>query len=340
MTGALKRPPPGLTKGIHVIGAILTALFHLVMPLGWLLVLARRRPSSSVVRALNLLGCLSFIAFNLYAGAGWASLGWYTRWVLVAVSLPLWLVAALGARGVPVWPQRLRGWASGVGALLACLLFVSSFAQLAASPGAAAAPVRVQNPLPAGDYLVLHGGDHEAVNHHVQVRAQRHALDIVALNGAGFRARGLAPAELAAYAIYGTPVLAPCAGEVLVARDGLDDLPVGQPGAAGQAAPLGNTVLIHCTSDITVVLAHLRPHSVRVAAGDVVALGDALGAVGNSGNTSEPHLHMHAVRGRVADPVQALAHAEPVPLSIEGRSPVRNDRLAGSDWVLPMQASR
>lgn len=323
-----------------MISALLLALLHLVLPLVWLLVLALRRPKSWLVRALNLTGCALFVGFYVHAGPGWATLGLYTRWALVAVSVPLGLVAALRARGAPAWPATIRGWASGVGALLVALLFVTSFLQLAASPGASGAAVDVSSPLGAGQYVVLHGGDHEGVNHHVRVRAQRHALDILALNAAGFRAGGLAPAQLSEYVIYGRPVLAPCAGEVVIARDGLDDLPVGSPGEAGHAAPLGNTVLIHCTSDITVVLAHLQPHSVRVAPGNVVAIGDVVGAVGNSGNTSEPHLHLHAVRGRVTNPVHAITDAEPVLLRIHGRSPVRNDRLAGSESLQQAHASR
>jgi murein DD-endopeptidase MepM/ murein hydrolase activator NlpD len=123
-------------------------------------------------------------------------------------------------------------------------------------------------------------------------------------------------------------------------RCGLDDLPVGLPGEAGRKAPLGNTVLLHCASDITVVLAHLKPHSVRVAAGDVVEVGRELGAVGNSGNTSEPHLHLHAVRGRVTDPALAISDAEPVLLRVDGRFPVRNDRLVVSDPLQQAQAAR
>jgi len=175
---------------------------------------------------------------------------------------------------------------------------------------------------------VVQGGDNAAMNHHFDVRAQRHALDIVRLNGDGFRASGLAPAYASEYAIYGVPLRAPCSGEVLIARDGLDEQPVGPLSEASRKRPLGNTVLLHCTtSDITLVLAHLKPHSLRVAAGDRVSVGTELGAVGNSGNTTEPHLHLHAVRGKVNDPMNALYDAEPVLLSIDGQIPVRNDRL-------------
>ena len=41
--------------------------------------------------------------------------------------------------------------------------------------------------------------------------------------------------------------------------------------------------------------AHMRPGSLRVKLGDQVTVGQLLGNVGNSGNSSEPHLHMHIV---------------------------------------------
>ena len=329
-----------LTIGESVLIAIITSVFHLLLPLAWLGVLAVRTPRSWVVRALNLTGSALLVGLLVYLGAGWALLGWYTRWALLVVAAPLWLLAAARVRGALPWPRGLGGWASAAGALLVALLLVASSLQVAVGSNAAAlAPVDVQNPLPVGAYLVLHGGDSEAMNHHASVPAQRHALDIVGLSGGGFRAASLAPTDLADYVIYGATLRAPCAGEVLLARDGLGDLPAGLPGEAGHEAPLGNTVLIHCTSDITVVLAHLRPHSVRVATGDVVALGRELGAVGNSGNSSEPHLHLHAVRGRVADPVRAITDAEPVPLRIDGVLPVRNDRLVVPEAVQPSRAS-
>jgi murein DD-endopeptidase MepM/ murein hydrolase activator NlpD len=75
----------------------------------------------------------------------------------------------------------------------------------------------------------------------------------------------------------------------------------------------GNYLALHCEG-VTVAMAHLQGGSVTVANGDRVKVGQLLGRVGNTGQTSEPHLHMHAVRGRVVDPEVLGATGEPVPM--------------------------
>ncbi|MFE0461586.1 peptidoglycan DD-metalloendopeptidase family protein [Kitasatospora sp. NPDC058965] len=61
------------------------------------------------------------------------------------------------------------------------------------------------------------------------------------------------------------------------------------------APPYGNHVVLD-TGDAVVKLAHLRPGSVTVTVGQHVEAGRLLGEVGNSGNSTEPHLHLHAER--------------------------------------------
>lgn len=56
---------------------------------------------------------------------------------------------------------------------------------------------------------------------------------------------------------------------------------------------VGNSVTLDLGDGVYAVFAHLRRGSVRVRKGDRVRVGDVLGEVGNSGNTSEPHLHFH-----------------------------------------------
>ena len=58
----------------------------------------------------------------------------------------------------------------------------------------------------------------------------------------------------------------------------------------------GNHVVLRC-GDVEVLLAHMRQGSVVVSAGEPVKLGQAIGKVGNSGYSMEPHLHIGAKRG-------------------------------------------
>ena len=76
--------------------------------------------------------------------------------------------------------------------------------------------------------------------------------------------------------------------------------------------------------DFMVLLAHLKRGSVTVQAGQSIAAGDIVGAVGNSGNSDEPHLHVHAQR-RGAGALEL--GGEPLPMRFDGRYLVRNDRV-------------
>jgi murein DD-endopeptidase MepM/ murein hydrolase activator NlpD len=95
------------------------------------------------------------------------------------------------------------------------------------------------------------------------------------------------------------------------------------PPVADREHMAGNHVILECDG-IHVVLAHLRKGSTCVAAGDTVAAGALLGEVGNSGNTAEPHLHIHAQRpGTEAEPLSG----DPLPIRLDGRSLARNARI-------------
>lgn len=74
-------------------------------------------------------------------------------------------------------------------------------------------------------------------------------------------------------------------------------------------------LLILVCDGIEVELAHLLRGSIVVQAGDRLDIGDRIGRVGNSGDTTEPHLHIHAV-----EPRTRLA----VPITFDGRNSVPN----------------
>ncbi|MCX5388260.1 M23 family metallopeptidase [Streptomyces sp. NBC_00083] len=156
----------------------------------------------------------------------------------------------------------------------------------------AALSAPLEFPLRGGAWLVLQGGG-PGLNHHTAHPEERGALDIVGTGPRGSHPGGGASPR--SYVIYGATLYAPCAGRVVSAADGYADQ---LPGTIRYEPPYGNHVFID-TGDEIVKLAHLRPGSVRVATGDRVRAGEPVGEVGNSGNTTEPHLHLHAERDGV-----------------------------------------
>lgn len=104
--------------------------------------------------------------------------------------------------------------------------------------------------------------------------------------------------DLASWPFYGAPVLAAAAGEVVdVVRDEPDQVP-GRPVVGVTAATAGGNLVIERIDDAHfVAYAHLRPGSIPAALvpGARLQAGDRVGGVGNSGNSTAPHLHFQVM---------------------------------------------
>ena len=248
--------------------------------------------------------------------------------LLIAAALWAW---QRGARRT-TWPQGTVGWAATL--LIAAAGVAGAFyAARAIADGQPPAPptVALAWPLEAGTFMVVNGGNALSINAHLMTldtaaprfrewRGQSHGVDIVQIDGLGLRAKGMQPSEPSAYRIYGAKVRSPCAGEMVAAVDSLPDM---QPPAVDHDHLAGNHVLLRC-AEADVLLGHLRPGSLRVAAGARVRSGDPIAEVGNSGNTGEPHLHIHAQR---PGPPGAPFSGEPLHITLGGRYLVRGDRI-------------
>jgi hypothetical protein len=146
-------------------------------------------------------------------------------------------------------------------------------------------------------------------------------LDIVKLSENGRSIAGFFPGEdLSQYAIYNESVYAPCSGTVLLRVNGFEDLPAG---VSDPENPAGNYVAIGCDSGFTIVLAHLQ-RAISPGLGDRVESGHYIGKVGNTGNTTEPHLHIHVVAGLVKDERQALFTGDGIPFTVDHRVLFKN----------------
>jgi hypothetical protein len=293
---------------------------------------------------------LTWLAFGTHATKGRfvAAAALAATYVLAIGIAGLWLVLPwwlpLGYGAVALWtiarrlrqgdhpqppPRAIRDFAvtALIGAFVVLLLSIVGVALVGRRPPGE--PVDVSFPLGRGTYLVVNGGSQALINAHLSTlegqrfapyRGQSYGVDLVRINRVGLRVAGLLPADPAAYLTYGDPVLAPCRGRVVFTEDGASDMP---PPEVDRAHMAGNHVILECGS-VWIVLGHLQRGCVAVRAGQLVELEEVLGLVGNSGNTGEPHLHVHAQRpGTTVAPLSG----QPMPMRLDGRYLVRNDRV-------------
>lgn len=182
-------------------------------------------------------------------------------------------------------------------------------------------------PLRGGGWLAANGPAPESGHRRgllpvdgIAAVAQRFGIDFVRLNEAGATFTGDRERN-ESYRAHGAEALAVADGVVAATKDGI---PENVPGVNSRAVPItletvgGNYVVIDIGRGRYAFYAHLQPGSLRVKPGDRVTRGQVVGLVGNSGNSTEPHLHFH-----VSDAVAPLA-AQGVPyvhetLQLEGR---------------------
>jgi murein DD-endopeptidase MepM/ murein hydrolase activator NlpD len=191
-------------------------------------------------------------------------------------------------------------------------------------------PIEIGPPL-KGEFLMAANGPSRISGHRFaltllngQARiAQRYAIDWVKGNAAGEVFSGDAKVN-ASWFVYGVDAYAVSDATVVDTLDGIPDNISNATGTSDhRAVPisldtiLGNYVFMRLRPNVYAMYAHLKPGSLRVKVGDKVRTGQVIGAVGNSGNSTSPHLHFHLCTG-------------PTPLGSEGLPyVVKNMRVTG-----------
>jgi len=138
-----------------------------------------------------------------------------------------------------------------------------------------------------GEWTVFWGGDTKELNYHVVDQAQKNAFDLLITDekGNSYKTIGQTNDD---YYVFGKEIIAPAAGEVVLVVEGIKD---NTPGEMNPIYVPGNTVIIKTANDEYLFFAHFKQHSIKVKQGQQVKQGELLGLCGNSGNSTEPHLH-------------------------------------------------
>jgi hypothetical protein len=160
----------------------------------------------------------------------------------------------------------------------------------------------ISPPLRGGEWLAANGPSNTSGHRRALIPvggqahiAQRFAIDWVRLREEGRTFTG-DPKDNKNYRCYGAEALSVADAIVAAIKDGI---PENVPGPTSRAVPItletvgGNYVILDLGQGRYAFYAHLQPGSLRVKVGDKVRRGQAVGLVGNSGNSTEPHLHFH-----------------------------------------------
>lgn len=188
-----------------------------------------------------------------------------------------------------------------------------------------------------GRWLVQNSPANRVPSHGTSLFGTSYAIDFVPVDARGRSAEvtlatWLWPEPPERFVGFGRSVLAPALGVVVSVHDGCPDHPAfrGLPSlgyalsqfrrvSRGWSALAGNHVLISLAGrdlpEVVVAICHLRQGSLRVRPGEEVDAGVPIGACGNSGNSTEPHVHLQAMSSD--DPGTATA----VPISFHQMLP-------------------
>jgi hypothetical protein len=278
-----------------------------------------------------LLGLTAALLILMAALQGiWVFPPWWMRYLIVLLLVGAVTFRLIRAPVRPWLPSGLLGWL--------CLVILGGIAGWTGAQSwtdlmdrqiPAGSSIALAWPLGPGIYVVANGGAAPSINAHAALLdptqplhagfgGSGYGVDLIAVNGWGLRASSVMPDDPARYAIFGTPVLAPCVGEVVLAEGARPDMTVPE---IDERHPAGNHILLRCDG-FDILLAHFRQGSLRVAVGDILAVGQQIVEVGNSGESAERHLHIHA---QIPGTPDAPYSGTPVPIRLEGRFLVRND---------------
>lgn len=229
------------------------------------------------------------------------------RTVIKVISYLKWI----GLLGLPmfisdanIWRILWNFWIFGLIELLFSLpIFLQAAAQIV---GMLIVPI-INHPVPDLDHyknkleyslpvtdawVVVNGGVHKTLSHSWHLNSQRYAYDLVVMDEE-IRTHCGDDKKLENYYCYGKAIIAPADEKVVEISNRCKDSKIMRNHTTD---PLikdirGNYIIIQHAKDEFSFIGHLKPDSLRVKVGDQVKRYQKIAECGNSGNTTEPHVH-------------------------------------------------
>jgi murein DD-endopeptidase MepM/ murein hydrolase activator NlpD len=160
------------------------------------------------------------------------------------------------------------------------------------------------------DSITPHRGAVIAVNGQLNV-PERFAIDWIKMDDKNRMFSG-DKSKLASYAFYGAPIYSVADGVVVNTYDDADEqIPMGTITGITPENIGGNMMVVDIGGGAYAFYAHLQRGSLNAKLGDHVKTGQVLGLLGNTGNSTAPHLHFHVMDG----PIPLYANGVPYVLT-------------------------
>ncbi len=279
-----------------LLNGIYAQLFLIVAALLWFALSNRRTNAESFIKA----GSIAVLLLGLWVGGVWL---FPPSYGLILIALIFVGLLAFHFKKAISQATKIKTLASNTP-----LLFILPLSFFLISQGLNGRQTPVGNfielssPFETKDgACVLSGGTSRLLNFHIfpsdkpRDLAQQYALDIIKVGSTGFRTKegfllNPKPRNIQAYEIFDANVYAPCDGLVVEHQNNLPDQPIG---GSDKVNTGGNGIVLQCGNH-HVHLHHMKQGSVSVELNEEVKIGQKIGQIGNSGNTIEPHLHLHA----------------------------------------------
>ncbi|HEX8846518.1 MAG TPA: M23 family metallopeptidase [Pyrinomonadaceae bacterium] len=222
---------------------------------------------------------------------------------------------------------------------------------------AAAKPFTIGPPLAGKGWVAVNGCCAPGFPHRssflplngMLINGQRFAIDWMRLSNDGHFVVG-DPSRNENWANYGADILAVADGTVIETLDTLDD---NKPGALPDPRTInvknvdGNHIVLDFGNGLYGFYAHLKRGSQKVRVGDHVRKGDKLALLGNTGNSSAPHLHFHLMDGPsvlgssgVPYVIEGFEYDGQIPIDLFDKSEDLTEKFGVGRLAVPQQRKR
>ena len=188
------------------------------------------------------------------------------------------------------------------------IIFISAvlFVDISARKNNSLDTVYLDFPFKNGTYYITSGGNNPFLNYHLELDETYYhrAFDINKLGKYGMSGTKLPARETKntdSY-IYADSVFSPCSGVVTTVYRNESDH---EPGELIKFKNLKPNLVSIKNGDYYIVLAHFKQNTIVVDSMEMIDKGDFIGLIGNSGESSSPHLHIHA-RDKILNPVEII----------------------------------